>query len=265
VGPEATRLPADRSDWGLAMLAELSEVRGSAARWSFSVGCARAVASLRVRANLTGVTRDGASLRVFVLAAVASALCLGAYGLVRYPALRSGPADWVSLCCFVVLLLGYGAGGTRPARAARRHGLVGGLVVGGAWLVILAPGDAFKGLVALPLLVALLGPASVGLLAARANRDAKTATGAALWSGLVGGLLVFIVWVAVAYARAGGPYDAQLLRDFHASGSHDLAAYAVADDLGAGLVMLMIVPLLALALGSLSARIVADRARRRAR
>jgi hypothetical protein len=265
-------LPATRSDWGAAMLAELTEVRGRAARWSFSLGCSRAAVSLRLRASLTGVTRDGMSVRALVLAAIASALCLGAYGLVRYPALRSGPADWASVCFFVLLLLGYAGaalmlsqGGTRQARAARRYGLLGGLVVGGAWLLILAPGDAFKALVALPLAVALLGPASVALLAARANRDAKAATGAALWSGLVGGLLVFIVWVTVTYARAGRPYDAQLLRDFHASGSHDLAAYAVADDLGAGLVMLMIVPLLALALGSLGARLVVERARRNAR
>ncbi len=255
-------LPTDRSEWGDAMCAELAQVQRRAARWSFSLGCAQTVLSLRVRANLARPTREGTGLRAVVLLAAAAALGLGAYGLVRYPDLRSGPAAWASICGFVLLVLGYGAaalvlspGATRGARAARRFGLAGGLAVAGAWLVILAPGDAFKGLVLLPLAIALLGPAAVAVLAARSTRDASAALGAALWSGLVGGLLVFTLWVTAAYVRAGGPYDAQLVRDFHRSGSHDLAAYAVGDDLGAGLSMLVLVPLLALALGSLGARL----------
>ena len=43
---------------------------------------------------------------------------------------------------------------------------------------------------------------------------------------------MFIVWVTVTYANAGGPYDAGLVRDFKGSGAHDLATYAVGDDLG---------------------------------
>jgi hypothetical protein len=66
---------------------------------------------------------------------------------------------------------------------------------------------------------------------------------------------VFIVWVTVTYANAGGPYDAGLVRDFHKSGAHDLATYAVGDNLGSGLVLLLMIPTVALALGSLSARI----------
>ena len=71
------------------------------------------------------------------------------------------------------------------------------------------------------------------------------------------GLTVFISWVTVTYADAGRPYDAGLVRDFHASGAHDLATYAISDDLGSGLVMLLVVPTVALALGSLSARLSA--------
>jgi hypothetical protein len=38
----AAALPADRRDWGVAMAAELAQVRDRAARWRFAAGCARA-------------------------------------------------------------------------------------------------------------------------------------------------------------------------------------------------------------------------------
>jgi hypothetical protein len=63
--------------------------------------------------------------------------------------------------------------------------------------------------------------------------------------------------VTVTYANAGGPYDSGLVRDFHKSGAPDLATYAISDDLGSGLVLLLMVPTVALALGSLSARLAA--------
>ena len=36
-----SRMPAERSDWGTAMLAELAQLRQPAARWKFAWGCAR--------------------------------------------------------------------------------------------------------------------------------------------------------------------------------------------------------------------------------
>jgi hypothetical protein len=59
--------------------------------------------------------------------------------------------------------------------------------------------------------------------------------------------------------RDGRPYDHGLIRDFHRSGGRDLATYAVSDNLGSGLVLLLLVPTVALALGSLSARFVSER------
>ena len=72
-------------------------------------------------------------------------------------------------------------------------------------------------------------------------------------------MIVFIVWVTVTYTNAGGPYDSGLLTDFHKSGAPDLATYAVSDNLGSGLVLLLMIPTVALALGSLSARLRAVR------
>jgi hypothetical protein len=250
------------------MCAELAGVRGTRARWRFSVGCARAVTAMRMRACLTARKRGGNGVRVVVLSAIVATLALVAYGLVHYSGLRTGFTTWASLAVFLVLVLGYGVaaltlscGETAQAVIARRYGLAGGLLVGGAWLLVLAPAEISKSLVVVPLAVALLAPAGVAALAGRLSRNTATATGAAFWSGLVGGLLVFIVWVTATYVRDGGPYDAQLLRDFHESGSHDLAAYAVSDNLGAALGLLVIIPVVALALGSLSGRIAAGRTR----
>lgn len=257
-------LPADRSEWGTAMSAELGGVEGRRARWRFSLGCARASVAMQVRAAVATRDRGGSGVRAFALCAVVVALGLAGYGLVRYPALRSSFNTWASATFFVALALGYAVsalslsrGAAAQAVVARRYGLAGGLLTGGAWLLILAPDAIGKSLVVVPLLVALLAPLAVAGLAARTSGNARAATGAALWSGLIGALLVFIIWVATTYARDGRPYDAQLLRDYHRSGSHDLVAYAVADNIGGALELLVIIPLVALALGSLGGRLAA--------
>jgi hypothetical protein len=257
-------LPADRSEWGSAMRAELAGVRGSRARWAFALGCARTAVMLRMRAGLLARDRGGSLVRAVVLAATGAALGLGLYGLERYPALRSGPGAVLSIAAAAAILLGYAAAAlslTRGAAAAevtaRRSGLAGGALIGVAWLAVVLPGTFPKALVAVPLAAALLVPAGVALAVARATGHAKAGTDAALWSGLAGALLAFVVWVAATYASDGRPYDAQMLRDFRHSGAHDLAAYAVSDNLGAALGLLVIVPVVALALGSLTGRLAA--------
>lgn len=127
--------------------------------------------------------------------------------------------------------------------------------MGGGWLLGIAPPAALKGWVFVPLLIALLWPALVATVAGRRTGDSRTGTVAALWSGLVGGLSVFVIWVTITYANAGGPDDAGLVSDFHKSGAHDLATYAVSDDLGSGVVLFLTIPAVALAVGSLSARV----------
>jgi hypothetical protein len=253
-------LPADRVDWARAMLAELDQVEGGRERWRFSLGCVWAAVRIRVRSMEPG----GAFLRVIVLGCAAIALVLVGYGLLRYPGLRSAPNIWGAMILFLAVLLVYvglavllSRGVGESSASARLYGLVGGLVLGACWLLAIAPPSILKGWVLFPLLVALLGPTLVAAVAGRHTRDSTTGTLAALWAGLVGGLTVFIVWVSVTYADAGGPYDAGLVRDFHKSGSPDLTTYAVSDNLGSGLVLLLMIPAVALALGSLSARLTA--------
>jgi hypothetical protein len=255
-------LPAERADWGRAMMSELDAARASRARWAFCLGCVRATVAMRARASLGGRRRDGDGVRVVVLVAAVAALALGGYGLVRYPLLRAGDGAWAAALVLPALLVGYVgcalglSHGTGPAAAAaRRHGLAGGILVGASWLLAMFPTASLKEWVFVPLAFAMLGPAGVAVLSVRASRDPKAATAAALWCGLVAGLLVFVIWVTATYLHDGRPFDPQLIRDFHASGARDLTTYAVGDDLGAALGMLLIIPTVALAFGSLAARL----------
>ena len=61
--------------------------------------------------------------------------------------------------------------------------------------------------------------------------------------------------MTAAYARDGRPYDAGLLHDFHHSGSSHLATYAVRDAFATALTLLILIPVVALALGSLGTRL----------
>ncbi len=205
--------------------------------------------------------RGGGGLRTVIGAGVSAAVALGGYGLVRYPGLRSGDA-LIAAVAFVALLLAYGTvtltlsrGTGSPEIVARRNGLVGGVVIGAAWLVILSPTGALKQWILVPLMVALLGPGCVAALAAQAGKYVIAGTRAALWSGIVGGLLVFTVWMTTTYARDGRPYDAQLVRDLPHSGAPDLATLAVSDALASALTLLVLIPLVAVAVGSLAARL----------
>jgi hypothetical protein len=252
-------LPPVRRDWAQAMLADFDQIQGRRARWQFSLGCAWAAVRIRVRSLEPG----GAALRAIVLGCTVISLALVGYGLIHYPGLRSEPNVWGAMSVFLATLLAYTAlavvfsrGVGQRAVVARRYGLLGGLVVGVGWLLGIAPPSALKGWVFLPLLIALFGPAVVAVVAAHRARDSRTGTLTALWSGLVAGLTVFIVWATVTYADAGGPYDAGLVEDFRKSGAHDLTTYAVGDELGSGLVLLLLIPTIALALGALGGRLL---------
>jgi hypothetical protein len=243
---------------------ELDHVHGVQARWRFGLGCVRAAGLIQARAIFGRPAHGAGHERALVFAGIAAALTLAGYGLVHYPGLRSGYNVWASAVALLALLVGYAGitlvlshSQTGEARIARRYGVAGGLAVGAAWFVIFSPTDLLKGWVMIPLAFVLLGPACIAALAGRSARDAGTGTRAALWSGIVGGLVVFVVWVTATFLRNGRPYDPGLLRDFHRSGAPDLATYAVSENLGSGLVLLLIVPVVAVALGSLTARLTA--------
>jgi hypothetical protein len=244
------------------MSAELGHVVGKRARLQFGLGCVWAAAVICARSAIARPAHGTAFIRVFVLAGVGAAIGLGAYGLVRYPGLRSGFNPWASVGLLVALLVVYvvsalvlSSDWSSEAAVARQYGMAGGVAIGVAWLAMLFPPWGLRAWVGVPLLVALFVPAGIAVFAARSTGNARAGSRAACWAGLVGGLVVFVVWVTMTYVRAGGPYDPGLIRDFQRSGARDLATYAVSDDLGSGLVLLVLVPLVALALGSLTARL----------
>ena len=184
-------LPPVRHDWAQAMLAEFDQVQGRRARWRFSLDCAWAAGRIRLQSPEPG----GAALRVIVLGCTVISLALVGYGLVHYPGLRSEPNVWGAMTVFLATLAAYAVlavvlsrGVSQRSVAARRYGLLGGLVVGAGWLLGIAPPSALKGWVFLPLLIALFGPAVVAVVAAHRARDSRTGTLTALWSGLVAGL-----------------------------------------------------------------------------
>jgi hypothetical protein len=252
-------LPPDRFEWGQAMLGELDQAQERRSRWRFSVGCAWAAGRIRLQSPEPG----GAGLRAVILGCAALSLALVGYGLVHYPGLRSEPNVWGAMVVFLATLLAYtgltlllARGVSSEAIAARRFGLGGGLATGAGWLLGIAPPAALKGWVFLPLLIALIGPALAATIAGHRSRESRTGNLTALWSGLVAGLTVFIVWSTVTYLNAGGPYDSGLVNDFRKSGAHDLPTYAVSDNLGSGLILLLLIPTVALALGTLGTRLV---------
>ena len=151
-------LPESHRDWGRAMRAELETVSGAGQRWRFSLGCARAAGVIGARATLSSREPGGAGLRAVVGAGVVTAVALACYGLVRYPGLRSSGDAGIAALMFVALLCAYGAATLALSRgmglrssAARRHGLVGGAVIGAAWLVVLSPTERFKEWILVPL------------------------------------------------------------------------------------------------------------------
>jgi hypothetical protein len=142
----------------------------------------------------------------------------------------------------------------RDATAARSSGVATGLAIGGSWLVLLiglapSPNWSF-----LPLAIAVLAPSAVAAVVAFRARSVAAGSLAALWAGLVGGLTIFVVYSFTTLLHQGRPYDAVLIDEFHRSGAANLVTYAVGDGLMQALAMLLIVPVIALALGSICAR-----------
>jgi hypothetical protein len=242
------------------MRVELDHARGARARWGFSLGCARAATALRIRATLGARDRGAGGLRAALLGTVAAALALGVYGPLRYPGLRAGTAGWepgvlvVTLIAYALGALTLLRGTTRRAASARRRGVLAGVAIAAAWLLVLTPGG-LKAWVPIPLAIAVICPLILAAASARSAPRAGAGLAAALWSGLVGGLLVFVTRATATYLDAGRPYDPQLVRDFHRSGAHDLASYAVHDGLDTALTLLLLIPVLCLALGWLGGQV----------
>jgi hypothetical protein len=249
-------LPADRAPWGEAMFGELNQMNNRRQRWRFAVGCASAAVFLPSR------RADSARLAARLVTATALA-CAGlvAYGLGQYPTIVTRARTWPALAVFLSVLVGYSVISTVLVRRGpvARSGLAGGLGLAAVWIiagipvVTQAPQPAYS----LLLLAIPVTSLAVGAAAARRSRTAAVRQQVVLFSALVAGFVLFLVYASDVLLTAGGPYDAGQIRDFPGSGLPDLATYAVSDNLGSAMTLLLLVPIVTAAIGSTAAAIAA--------
>jgi hypothetical protein len=248
-------LPAERAPWGRAMVGELSQLHGRSSRRRFAAGCLRAI--LLVPRTPEAPARS--LVDIVVLAAVG---CVGlvAWGLVRYPGLRTGAGVWVAVAAFLTALAAYLLTAlvvvgrlTEPRGRLLRLVLLGGSAVAVLWLLVGVAATSSRVPGVLPVVLIPLVSLAVGGVGAWRGRSAAAGRQVVLLAALLAGLLLFLGWVGPAVLTGGQPYDPGLVRDFRASGAPDLATYAVDDALGAGMMLLLLVPLLTWTLGSAGA------------
>ncbi len=190
------------------------------------------------------------------------------YGLDSYPELRTETGTWAAVALFAATLAVYGLITTvlsretvNSATVARRCGSLAGLTVGASWFLLLTSYAMTLNLSFLPLAIALLAPPLTAGAVAAKEHDSAAGVRAAVWAGLTGGMLIFIAYSVTTLVTQGKPYDAALINEFHHSGATTtLASYAVGDGLTQALAMLVIVPVVGVAFGSLASFIAAGRA-----
>ena len=192
--------------------------------------------------------------------AIGASSVLVAYGLESYPGLRTETGTWAAVAVLAATLTAYGLITTVLSRetedsatVARRYGSLIGLTVGGSWFFLLTSYAMTPDLSFLPLAIALLAPPD--------NRGCRGRQRAQLRSGYSHGRLGRTHrWHADLHrllgtilVTRGKPYDAALINEFHHSGTTTtLASYAVGDGLTQALTMMVIVPVVGVAFGSLA-------------
>jgi hypothetical protein len=254
-------LPADRAPWGTAMWGELNQMDNRRQRWRFAVGCASAAVFLPSR------RADSAALAARLVAAAALAsVGLVAYSLRRYPQIITHPGTRPALAVFLAVLAGYTVISAVLVRRGpvARAGLVCGLGLAAVWIIAGFPvvTQARQPAYSLLLLAIPIASLAVGAAAARRNRTAAVRQPVVLFSALVAGLILFVAYAGDILLTASGPYDAGQIRDFPGSGLPDLATYAVSDNLGTAMMLLLLVPVITAAIGCAGAGIAARLPRR---
>ncbi|MHB8680756.1 MAG: hypothetical protein ACYDA2_01515 [Acidimicrobiales bacterium] len=200
-------LPADRDDWGQAMLGELDHVEGASRRWRFALGCMAGVVLLPPWGLVTPMTA------IVGLALGSAVVC--AIGFVHF-GLAANPWNWMVLAILAVLVIGSIVAVSVQLRrpGVARLGLLGGLFVAATSLAfsgftfsgivdpIASPAGAWSGpalMIAVPLVV------GVGI--ALCSGSALVGRRAARLAGCSAGLAMFFVSTIAVVAIDGGPRD----------------------------------------------------------
>jgi len=249
VGWAAGLLSVDRAEWGQAMLGELGQYTGGA-RWRYAPGCAVAAIGLPRR------SRGGRLVLASVLVASIASAGLVGYGFARYPGIVTGASTWLALAAFAAVLAGFVVitGVTARQSPIAVIGLVSGCALAGVWLVVGVVALSTRSTASMFLLLILpLASTAVGVIGARRGHTRTAGRRAALVSAVVAALAVFLVLAADTLITGGRPYDAGQLQDFATSGYPDLATYAVSDNLGTAMVLLLLMSAATALLGSTGA------------
>ena len=196
-------VPADRADWGIAMLGELDRIEGRAERRRFVLGCLGAVALLPQRRWAVGPM---VGLAVVAL----GGLAVFEASFVRF-GLGAAPFNWVMFGLLVALLAGLVLAVSvwlrQPGVAG--PGLVGGLFDLAVWTAL--SGFSFGRLLGpttMPRFLAmLLVPSVVGVYGTMRSRSSVLGRRAARLAGVVGGLGMFAMSTVAVLVLHGGPRD----------------------------------------------------------
>lgn len=215
VGWAVGLLDASRGEWGQAMIGELDRLDGRARRWRFAVDC---VAAALV---LPPWGRAAAALAA-MMAVAASAAGLALYTHIHYR-LHVDGWTWAGAAVLLVVLVGYLLGGgallRRPGVAG--PGLVGGLLIAAAWLVVggftfdrwLNSLGSDSWLVVVAPIVVGAGGTLWGGDAVVGRRVVRLATVTAALSIYLYGVLVVAVYGATGHDPSGGMTPAQIVDD----------------------------------------------------
>jgi hypothetical protein len=198
-------LPADRAEWGQAMLGELDRIGGRLERCRFALGCVAGIVLLPPWESI-------GAMAALVAVALSTTVVLG-FGFVHF-GLAANPWDWVMLAILAVLVTGSVVGVSvllsRPGVA--RLGLVGGLFVAVTWLAL--SGFTGAGLIGHYSAGAWSGPALligvplvVGIGGAWRSENAQVGRRAARLAGVSAGLTMYFLSTIAVVAMDGGPRD----------------------------------------------------------
>lgn len=196
----ATRLlHGDRREWGVAMTAELAQLREGPARWRFALGCARAALLAPPRPNGHA---PGVAVTVTFLVGVAGCIAATAFVLTTWPHaaddISRGLAVWFAASLTVYLWLALRPPHVLVAHrdAARRGAAIGfGLFVvaevGRSVIDAVVPpdGDVTVGVFLTVTVVGTL--VATAWASARPDRSFGAGVTASLWVGLVCSILAF--------------------------------------------------------------------------
>jgi hypothetical protein len=240
---------------GVAVYRSVPAAHAFAAIFTALAGIAVLVASFRP--DLAVRSPGGIGMRGFVLVGVPACIAVVLVGIGQYPEAGDDPLHLYTLV-FALVLAAYAwialfpPAPLRPAggRVATRWALLAGLLAAGLWVLGSVAGDRAWNPAIAP--VAFLAAQSVpAFAAAGSQRTAARGAALGLWTGLVAGVAFCVGLLAATYVSIGA-YAAvpSLVADFRASGQASLGSYVVSDNLGAAVVMLVMLPAIGLAAGA---------------